>query len=285
MEIADLQRFKETMDTETSRDNPIITQGLSTMPGNRPKPRSDIPVFRPEPRLPPETQMAMAPQQMPVAQQPRPQMPVAQPQTQMPPVSKGITEEEFNFGNMLRDVAPLALAVVVDKAIEGTDTKETIEIQQARNENQPDPMQMAMSGIQQIGVPALQNNGIKVDSTFEEDIENGGLSRMAANGGLIEMARGGDFRGRVPGDGHGMEDNVFMPIQEGPKQVGTLAVSPKEYVVDAHTMSALGNGNADKGADVMDKVVENVRHQAYGTIKQPREINGLAALRPMTERV
>ena len=287
MEIADLQRFKETMDTETSRDNPIITQGLSTMPGNRPKPRSDIPVFRPEPILPPETQMAMAPQsgQMPVIQQPRPQMPVAQPQTQMPPVSKGITEEEFNFGNMLREVAPLALSVVVDKAIEGTDTKETIEIQQARNENQPDPMQMAMSGIQQIGVPALQNNGIKVDSTFEEDIENGGLSRMAANGGLIEMARGGDFRGRVPGDGHGMEDNVFMPIQEGPKQVGTLAVSPKEYVVDAHTMSALGNGNADKGADVMDKVVENVRHQAYGTIKQPREINGLAALRPMTERV
>ena len=107
----------------------------------------------------------------------------------------------------------------------------------------------------------------------------------ASSGGLIEMAMGGDFRGRVPGDGHGMEDNVFMPIQEGPKQVGTLAVSPKEYVVDAHTMSALGNGNADKGADVMDKVVENVRHQAYGTIKQPKEINGLAALRPMTERV
>ena len=107
----------------------------------------------------------------------------------------------------------------------------------------------------------------------------------ASSGGLIEMSMGGGFRGRVPGDGHGMEDNVFMPIQEGPKQVGTLAVSPKEYVVDAHTMSALGNGNADKGADVMDKVVENVRHQAYGTIKQPREINGLAALRPMTERV
>ena len=225
----------------------------------------------------------MAPQsgQMPVIQQPRPQMPV----DPNYPVSREMTEEEFNFGNMLREVAPLALSVVVDKAIEGTATKETIEIQQARNENQPDPMQMAMSGIQQIGVPALQNNGIKVDSTFEEDIENGGLSRMAANGGLIEMSRGGDFRGRVPGDGHGMEDNVFMPIQEGPKQVGTLAVSPKEYVVDAHTMSALGNGNADKGADVMDKVVENVRHQAYGTIKQPREINGLAALRPMTERV
>lgn len=104
--------------------------------------------------------------------------------------------------------------------------------------------------------------------------------QQAAMGGGIR-----NFEGQVPGQGHGMEDNVFMPIQEGPKQVGTLAVSPKEYVVDAHTMSALGNGNADKGADVMDKVVENVREQAYGTIKQPREINGLAALRPMTERV
>jgi hypothetical protein len=256
-----------------------IPQGLSNIAMSRPKPRPLIPVPIPQSR----SQMAMAPQsgQMPVAQPPRPQMQV----DPNYPVSREMTEEEFNFGNMLREVAPLALSVVVDKAIEGTDTKETIEIQQARNENQPDPMQMAMSGIQQIGVPALQNNGIKVDSTFEEDIENGGLSRMAANGGLIEMARGGDFRGRVPGDGHGMEDNVFMPIQEGPEQVGTLAVSPKEYVVDAHTMSALGNGNADKGADVMDKVVENVRHQAYGTIKQPREINGLAALRPMTERV
>ena len=276
MALEEFQNFREDIqspDMDAKLDimrESNIPQGLSAMPGNRPEPSPPIPVFRP--------QMAMAPQsgQLPVAQPPRPQM---------PPVSREMTEEEFNFGDMLREVAPLALSVVVDKAIEGTDTKETIEIQQARNENQPDPMQMAMSGIQQIGVPALQNNGIKVDSTFEEDIENGGLSRMAANGGLIEMARGGDFRGRVPGDGHGMEDNVFMPIQEGPEQVGTLAVSPKEYVVDAHTMSALGNGNADKGADVMDKVVENVRHQAYGTIKQPREINGLAALRPMTERV
>ncbi len=274
MALEEFQNFREDIqspDMDAKLDimrESNIPQGLSAMPGNRPEPSPPIPVFRP--------QMAMAPQQMPVAQQPRPQM---------PPVSREMTEEEFNFGNMLREVAPLALSVVVDKAIEGTETKETVEIQQARNEKRPDPMQMAMSGIQQIGVPALENNGINVGSTFEEDIESGGLSRMAANGGLIEMSRGGDFRGRVPGDGHGMEDNVFMPIQEGPKQVGTLAVSPKEYVVDAHTMSALGNGNADKGADVMDKVVENVRHQAYGTIKQPKEINGLAALRPMTERV
>jgi len=82
-----------------------------------------------------------------------------------------------------------------------------------------------------------------------------------------------------------MEDNVFMPIKDRGQQVATLAVSPKEYVVDAHTMAALGNGNPDAGAKVMDNVVENVREKAYGTDQQPNEISGLAALRPMIERV
>jgi len=107
------------------------------------------------------------------------------------------------------------------------------------------------------------------------------------SGGLIGMAAGGGFSGKVPGQGHGMEDNVYMPIverQEG-KQVATLAVSPDEYVVDAHTMSALGNGNADEGARYMDSMVKNIRQKAFGTDQQPNEINGLAALRPMIERV
>ena len=108
---------------------------------------------------------------------------------------------------------------------------------------------------------------------------------LPAQKGLIGKAMGGRFDGRVPGQGHGMQDNVYMPIKEEGQQIATLAVSPKEYVVDAHTMSALGNGNADAGADVMDKVVESIREKAYGTDQQPNEINGLAALRPMIERV
>jgi hypothetical protein len=78
-----------------------------------------------------------------------------------------------------------------------------------------------------------------------------------------------------------------MPIvqRQAGKQIGTLAVSPDEYVVDAHTMSALGNGSADAGADVMDQVVDSVRKKAFGTDQQPNQINGLAALRPMMERV
>ena len=104
-------------------------------------------------------------------------------------------------------------------------------------------------------------------------------------GGIIGLAAGGEFSGRVPGKGHGMEDNVRMPIKEEGKQVATLAVSPSEYVVDSHTMAALGNGNADRGADVMDATVKQIRQKAYGTEKQPREISGLAALKPLIERV
>ena len=111
------------------------------------------------------------------------------------------------------------------------------------------------------------------------------ITQAASGGGLMQLAAGGEFSGPVPGDGHGMEDNVRMPIKEGEEQVATLAVSPTEYVVDSYTMAALGNGNADEGAEVMDKVVEHVREKAYGTNQQPNEINGLAALRPMIERV
>ena len=103
----------------------------------------------------------------------------------------------------------------------------------------------------------------------------------AKHGGLINLAHGGEFSGMVQGDGHGMEDNVYMPIKEQGQQVGTLAVSPSEYVVDAYTMSALGNGNANEGAKVMDGVVESVRKKAYGTVRQPNEISGLQALKPM----
>ena len=108
----------------------------------------------------------------------------------------------------------------------------------------------------------------------------------AKEGGLVSLKHGGEFSGMVPGEGHGMEDNVYMPIveKEQGQQIGTLAVSPSEYVVDAHTMSALGNGNADEGAKVMDSVIAGVRKKAFGTTQQPKEIDGLNALMPMMER-
>ena len=111
------------------------------------------------------------------------------------------------------------------------------------------------------------------------------IASAATGGGLMQLAAGGEFSGMVPGDGHGMEDNVYMPIKEGEEQVATLAVSPTEYVVDSYTMAALGNGNPVEGAERMDEVVKSIRKKAYGTDEQPNEIDGLAALEPMMERV
>ena len=118
---------------------------------------------------------------------------------------------------------------------------------------------------------------------------------LSASGGLIGMSYGGqmpmnnmdvkykEFSGMVGGRGDGMEDNVYMPIVEGEQgqQVATLAVSPKEYVVDANTMSLLGNGNPDEGAEIMDETVKDIRMAATGQKKQQKEIDGLAALNRM----
>jgi hypothetical protein len=122
---------------------------------------------------------------------------------------------------------------------------------------------------------------------------------LSASGGLIGMMYGGpiekdnmdikykEFSGMVGGRGDGMEDNVYMPIVEGEtgQQVATLAVSPKEYVVDANTMSLLGNGNPDEGAEIMDKTVKDIRMAATGQTKQQKEIDGLAALNRMRRSV
>tara|TARA_R100001086_G_scaffold104052_1_gene52225 strand:- start:765 stop:1487 length:723 start_codon:yes stop_codon:yes gene_type:complete len=240
MAIPELQEFQRRMDTRTSRDNPIMSQGqegLSNAPMNRPGPRPPIPV--PVPQTGP--QMATASQQMPNVPQ---QMP-----TPIPEISPVEKAQQVSVSQILAPIKADLIEIFFRKA--GGNPENVV------------------AGL--MGNATRDSQGLPV--------------APSSQGGIIELATGGDFRGRVAGDGHGMEDNVYMPIQEGPEQVGTLAVSPKEYVVDAHTMSALGNGNADKGADVMDRVVENVREKAYGTRKQPREINGLAALGPMIERV
>ena len=213
--------------------------------------------------IPARGQAPMAPQQAPMMQQQAPMMP-----PQAPPSSLNAILKKR----------------VIDK--DGTETDLLTEITEAFIDRMPVPEEeeVAPVNLQSLGMNAL---GFNPDTATPQD---GGLIGMAADMPMQEKAMGGgvrNFKGQVPGQGHGMEDNVFMPIVERNRgqQVATLAVSPDEYVVDAHTMSALGNGSADAGAKVMDNVVKSVREKAYGTDQQPNEISGLAALRPMIERV
>ena len=205
---------------------------------------------------PEEMRAMVAQQQAPMAPQQAPMAPQQAPMMQPPP--------------------PSSLNAILKKRVmdkDGTETDLLTEITEAFIDRMPVPEEdKTPVNLQSLGMNAL---GFNPETATPEE------------GGLIGMAAGGNFQGQVPGRGHGMEDNVYMPIVERNRgqQVATLAVSPDEYVVDAHTMSALGNGSADAGAKVMDNVVKNVREKAYGTDQQPNEISGLAALRPMIERV
>jgi len=134
-------------------------------------------------------------------------------------------------------------------------------------------------------VEKIYGQGTSARRLLEEAFKARNMPLPFAQGGLISMARGSEFSGMVPGDGGGMEDNVYMPIKEGPEQVGTLAVSPSEYVVDSYTMAALGGGNPAEGAKVMDETIKNIRKKAYGNTKQPKEVDGLSALTPMVQGV
>tara|TARA_R110002110_G_scaffold45195_1_gene138196 strand:+ start:357 stop:1964 length:1608 start_codon:yes stop_codon:yes gene_type:complete len=143
------------------------------------------------------------------------------------------------------------------------------------------------------------DSGIKTAFQDIKPLQNenplSGMIDLKSSGGLIGMAYGGqmpqdnldvrykEFSGMVGGQGDGMEDNVYMPIieRDNGQQVATLAVSPKEYVVDANTMSLLGNGNPDAGAKIMDATVKDVRMAATGQRQQQKEIDGLQALNRM----
>jgi len=195
-------------------------------------------------------------------------IPPAEPKKEISPTT--ILQNPVFVANAIKGITP----TVVQEGVKIAEVKQDETIEQAKVVKLGDMLQERI-GQKRIG--GLDRSKMNFDAE----------TATAKDGGLIGMAAGGNFQGQVQGRGHGMEDNVFMPIVERNRgqQVATLAVSPKEYVVDAHTMSALGNGNPDAGAKYMDRMVKNIREKAYGTEQQPNEINGLASLRPMMERV
>lgn len=86
----------------------------------------------------------------------------------------------------------------------------------------------------------------------------------------------GMFSGMVKGPDtkDGMDDNLLFKIKGGgPTSPKNAALSQDEYVVDAYTVSALGNGSSDAGARILDEFREEVRKKAFGKKKQPNQIN------------
>ena len=98
-------------------------------------------------------------------------------------------------------------------------------------------------------------------------------TRYANQGGLVGLAEGGRpfFEGMVPGDAHGMKDNVAFKVQGG--NIDTAMLSPGEYVIPADVVAMLGNGNGDSGAKQLDVFAKGIRQKAFGTEKQQKQIS------------
>ena len=116
----------------------------------------------------------------------------------------------------------------------------------------------------------------------------GGYVPQAASGGSLQdlyEGMGGNiqtFKGLVEGGeigADGMSDDVeFEVIDGGEEGPDNALLSKDEYVIDAHSVAALGNGSTDAGADRLDKFVANLRNKAYNKGEQPKQLNGLKEL-------
>ena len=93
------------------------------------------------------------------------------------------------------------------------------------------------------------------------------------------------FRGLVSAEtGDGMSDNVSYEV-EGGGDITDARISKDEYIIDENQVKAIGGGDAEKGADRLDKLREEIRQQAYGTTKQPKEISASKTLREFLKEV
>ena len=97
------------------------------------------------------------------------------------------------------------------------------------------------------------------------------LSQQAAMGMQQSMQEGGLING---GTGDAMADDIFVDATMNANgDTQTIAVSAGEYIVPGDVVGHLGSGNTERGADVMDQFVEDVRIDRTGTAVQPDPIN------------
>ena len=84
--------------------------------------------------------------------------------------------------------------------------------------------------------------------------------------------------------GDGMSDNVSYEVANG-GDITEARISQDEYIVDANQVKQLGGGNVEQGVERLDKLREEIRQQAYGTTKQPKQISAARTLREFMKEV
>lgn len=152
-------------------------------------------------------------------------------------------------------------------------------------------------------LPYMKREQVASKEDIDEFIRKGGATpqffnyspvqiptQMAREGGdlgeapVTYMATGGDtsdmgmFTGMVEApQGDGMSDNVSFEVVGDP-QIKQAMLSPDEYVMDAFTVAALGNGSSDAGAEKLDEFRKALREKVYGKEAQPKQVDGAKEL-------
>jgi hypothetical protein len=126
-------------------------------------------------------------------------------------------------------------------------------------------MGASISGLPSAGIPVRATSNAYsplsagAASGNTRDLMQSGMSMLGGGGGGLGYARGGEVEGHNPqfitgktgyyvrGEGDGQSDSIPAMLADG------------EYVFDADTVAALGNGSNEAGARVLDKMRENIR--------------------------
>lgn len=77
------------------------------------------------------------------------------------------------------------------------------------------------------------------------------------------------FEGMVEGAGGGMDDFVPATI-EG---IEPILLSRDEYVIPADVVSHIGDGSSERGGELLDEMIANIRMMKTNTDIQPEELN------------
>lgn len=96
-----------------------------------------------------------------------------------------------------------------------------------------------------------------------------GYRSRFAGGGLAQLDPGTMAGRYMRGKTDGVADQVPAAINGR----NPAALSHGEFVVDAHTVAALGNGNSEAGAAQLEAMQRRVRAAKYGTPQMPKKIN------------
>jgi len=154
---------------------------------------------------------------------------------------------------------------------------------------QTDPIQFFQSGSMASapsGVYGAPSSGV-VGQPVKGMGPVGGYVPAQTGGGIEALydSMGGDYKqfsGLVEGgdmSSDGMSDDImFKVMKEEDDDPDYALLSPDEYVIDAHTVAALGNGSTDAGTNKLDNFVADVREKAYNKGEQPKQLNGLKEL-------